>query len=275
MFHVPAGVVCTGRVTETPNMSNPEGTQPVPYYAAVVRMVEQLEAEHKRFLHLRVDLHNAEKTCNRLLTALSAAFDTLPKSERIGLSLRIAKLRRDPKLQDRPRLDKRQLTVLEYLAARPDETVTNAELRLHLTTAGIPNGPKYVSALLARWAADGLVKRLSHGCYRVNASDPRLTDYRLTQGGTGPQEVEATGSADTIDSPSPALPSPASPSPAVATPPPEPARRERSKLFDVRYRMNELRLENVHHGEEDWSASDRAEFDRLEKILAERMVQGP
>lgn len=158
-------------------MTDQTSAHEAPVTPAVETLLTQLEREHTWAAELKTDLAFTEKNCGHLRASLAAVIEMLPMEARRGYKLRIARLVTDHTGTNglgRPAKDKRQAAILEYLAARAEETVGNAELRQHLRGLGLESGPKYVSNLLSTWAAQGMLTRLAHGCYRVNTGDARL-----------------------------------------------------------------------------------------------------
>ena len=145
-----------------------------PVTDAVETLMKQLEHEHAWAAELRADLDHTEKNCTRLKASVAMAAEMLPPDARRGYKLRLARLVVGRNALGRPPKDKRQAVLLEYLAARVEETVSNADIRRHLDQQGIENNPQYISTRLAAWAVEGMLTRLSHGLYKVNSGDMRL-----------------------------------------------------------------------------------------------------
>lgn len=155
---------------------SPDGQPPVA--AAIETLVAELEREHGWLADLRKDAERAERSCQRLLTAVEAALDTLPMRARQPFYARVMRMRNETRPLGRPARDPRRRIVLDYLAERGDGTVTNAELRARIARHGLDGPPAYVGRLLATLAEAGIVERTGMGRYRVNGSHERLRMLR-------------------------------------------------------------------------------------------------
>ena len=145
-----------------------------PVAGAIETLVAELEREHARLVDLRSDAERAEHTCQRLMTAVEAALSALPRPQRRPFYVRVMQLRNETRRMGRPPKDGRQRAVLDFIAERGEGTITNAQIRQHLSQLGLKATPQYISTALTSLREDGVVRRLSHGYWKINPASPRF-----------------------------------------------------------------------------------------------------
>ncbi len=235
-------------------MTDDPGTQEVPLTDTVEALMLRLETEHKWTNELRTDLEAAERTCNRLLVAVEAAAETLPKDDRLEIKRRFRRIRPDILRQGRPPTDSKQGMLLQYLVDRSGETVANVQLRQYLTESGLPNGSQYVSNLMSQWAAEGMVTRVGHGCYKVNGEHARLRAVRFSE---RDPHARAKLSAERAK---------------LGTA--ESKKETTRKVILAKMRIAEMRRENFYVGPPDWPDELRAEYNELKAFVEQHQPPG-
>lgn len=213
------------------------GTGPV--HDAVDALLGELEREHDWLDEVRTDARRAERTCQRLMTAIDAALSAMPMPVRRPFLMRLRQMQIDLPRLGRPPKDGRQAAIVDLIAERAEGFVTSADARQHIANMGFSATPGYVSNVLAGLMRDGLLYRAAHGCYGIVPGHPRLRArrYRMPEPGAGGGRADAGPVPDTRRC---ATPAPAPMPTRAGAGDPGPVRRTQD---DPEYREQAARIE--------------------------------
>lgn len=110
----------------------------------------------------------------RLAASLRATIGTLDLPERGPYLDRLRDALGQPAPKPIPCQTPRVSLALDWIARRDPPEFALAELAAHLRAHGHRFGRGYLSSLLTRWSDAGLVSRIGHGRFRVNAENVRV-----------------------------------------------------------------------------------------------------
>lgn len=146
---------------------------------AVEALIAELEREHGWLADLRADLARVEARCGHLLNAADSALSALDLSRRRPFLERLRRLQIDNRRIGRPPTDGRRDSVLVFLAEKGHGTITNADVRRHLTARGHRGTSAYVGNLLYKLTHEGMLHRSGYGEYTIAHDHPRLRQLRF------------------------------------------------------------------------------------------------
>jgi len=164
---------------------------------ALETLVAELASEGQWLAELRADADRTARKCHRLLTAIEATMQAMPRDDRRPYWVQFRRLQSGLIGRGRPPRDGRQQAILDFLVEQGGGTFTNGEVRQHLMRAGLRAQPKYVSNQLGAYVAQEVLTRLGHGLYRINPAsrELQLARFRLDRAAS----VEALkGEIDTM-----------------------------------------------------------------------------